>query len=573
MGISRLLAQRANSLRLQQLSSIASARPETPLTHEVINQVPAFADMNPAKDIALREALSSSKCSEDALLHVLRFGEVSHTASMQEQSRLANEHRPVLQTHDRIGNRVDRVSYTQSYHDLFSFGISNGVSSYAWNTLESGRFATRGALLSLMYNLEPGIVCPMTMTFAAVPVLQRYADPEWAQKAASPVYDPRDVPISEKKGITLGMSMTEKQGGSDVRANTTVAKHIHDNAYTLIGHKWFTSAPMSDGFLTLAQTPDGVSCFLVPRWLPNGDRNKGFNIMRLKAKLGDHSNASSEVEYHNCVGFLLGSPGRGIATILEMVVHTRLDCTIGSAALMRQATQHAVHHCANRQVFGKYLINQPIMEAVLADLAVESEAAMAMWVRCSKAFERSPEEQHFQRLATAVSKYFVCKRAPHMVYEAMECHGGNGYVEDSGPMARLFRQSPLNAIWEGSGNVIALDILRALNKDAEVGEAFCSELEKARGFDSRLDRLLIEIRSLTNEIRSGTFDAASARYLGDKFALALQGSLLVRHGNSKVAEAFIVCRLDENGRGWNVGSHRALSKATETLLISRASLE
>jgi putative acyl-CoA dehydrogenase len=377
----------------------------------------------------------------------------------------------------------------------------------------------------------------------------------------SPVaYDPRNVPIEAKKGATIGMSLTEKQGGGDVRANSTIAMPVsaqnsgNGDMFTLVGHKWFTSAPMSDAFLTLAQTeehPNSPSCFLVPRWLPDGTKNKGFNIMRLKDKIGDRSNASSEVEYNDAYGFMIGEPGRGVPTIIEMVVHTRLDCTIGSAALMRHAAQQAAHHTSERKAFGARLIDQPVMRSVLADLAVESEAAVATWVRMAQAFDAgasaSQEEHLFRRIATAVSKYWVCKRAPAMVFESLECFGGNGYVEE-GPMARLFRQSPLNSIWEGSGNVISLDIVRALQKE-EVGHAMVNELEKARGCDKHLDSLLDNIKdNIFKPMEVGP------RYLADQLALALQANILLRDGNPKVAEAFCALRLRPDQRGWNVGA-------------------
>ena len=362
---------------------------------------------------------------------------------MDSESKTRKQVPPLLVTHDRTGSRIDCVDYQPSYHDLMDRGISAGAAAYAWkNDGKSGAHVARGSMLYLMYQLESGVCCPITMTFASVPALK--ATPsigeKWIPKVSSGVYDSRNVPMEEKNGCTIGMSMTEKQGGSDVRANTTFATPVDGNKdgegdmFTLVGHKWFTSAPMSDGFLTLAQTDENeLSCFLVPRWLPDGTRNTGFQIMRLKDKMGDKSNASSEVEYRNAVGFMLGKRGRGVPTILEMVVHTRLDCTIASAGLMRHAAHQAVHHTGQRKAFGGYLIDQPVMKTVLADLGVESEAAIATWLRLAEAFDNksSEEEQHFRRIATAISKYWVCKRAPAMIYEAMECFGGNGYVERS----------------------------------------------------------------------------------------------------------------------------------------------
>ena len=361
------------------------------------------------------------------------------------------------------------------------------------------------------------------------------------------------------------MSMTEKQGGSDVRANTTVATPLSSGAggrepgapYKLVGHKWFTSAPMSDGFLTLAQTPKGLSCFLVPRWLPDGSRNKGFKIMRLKEKMGDKSNASSEVEYDDAWGQLVGPEGRGVPTIIEMVTHTRLDCMIGSSSQMRQAVANATHHAAHRSAFGAPLARQPLMAAVLAELAVDSEAATLMTFRVARAFDdavaagggQGSPEASLQRIATAVGKYYVCKLAPQLVYEAMECHGGNGYVEES-VMPRLFRQSPLNAIWEGSGNVISLDILRALGKEPGTAQAFMGEVSSAAGQDSRFDALLAVLAAELADAQAAGPAAASlrARSLADKMGLALAGSLLLRYSPPAVAEAFCTARLDPASR-------------------------
>jgi putative acyl-CoA dehydrogenase len=573
--------------------AIPTARPLSSVpqqTHEVLNQVSLLQNVNSAEDPALHEGLLRGSCDPRAIDGVLAFGKSCGSAGMIAKAAHANKYVPQLMTHDRVGNRIDCVEYQQSYHDLMDHGLSAGVAAHAWqNPLVPGAHVARGALLHLAYGLECGVVCPMTMTFAAVPALRASKNvalaEHWVPRIASGCYDPRDLPVEQKRGATIGMSMTEKQGGSDVRANTTVATPIDPNAatngdaFTLVGHKWFTSAPMSDAFLTLAQTTDGISCFLVPRWLPDGTRNAGFHIMRLKDKIGDRANASSEVEYRDAVGFMLGSPGRGIPTILEMVVHTRLDCTIGSAALMRHATHQAVHHTSQRQAFGAYLLDQPVMRRVLADLAVESEAAVATWVRMAQAFDgsqESMEEQMFRRIAVAVAKYWVCKRAPAMVYESLECFGGNGYVEE-GPMARLFRQSPLNSIWEGSGNVISLDIVRALQGGEEVGHALLNELNKGRGCDKRLDALLDTVQ----EDLFKPIDDIGPRYLADQLALALQGSILVQPGHSAdVAEAFCALRLapvggGAGGRGWNFGAFgkNTLSEEVLNACIERARLQ
>eukprot|EP00945_MAST-04E_sp_MAST-4E-sp1_P007761 g7761.t1 len=555
--------KRAYPQNIRPWSSTRAAHAYVP-THDVVNQVTPLENFNSALDTALLEAMERSGCEEGAVADVKAFGEKSGKREWLEKAHHANKHPPQLVTHDRFGNRVDCVEYQPTYHELMDHGLSHGVAAYAWQNLgAAGAHVARGAMCHLMYQLESGTVCPMTMTFASVPAL-RMGSPDrcslWINRVASGVYDPRDIPIEAKKGATIGMSMTEKQGGSDVRANSTVATPVsaqksgNGDMFSLVGHKWFTSAPMSDAFLTLAQTdehPNSPSCFLVPRWLPDGSRNKGFNIMRLKDKIGDRSNASSEVEYNDAYGFMIGEPGRGVPTIIEMVVHTRLDCTIGSAALMRHAAQQAAHHTSERKAFGAYLIDQPVMRSVLADLAVESEAAIATWVRMAQAFDAgasaSQDEQLFRRIATAVSKYWVCKRAPAMVFESLECFGGNGYVEE-GPMARLFRQSPLNSIWEGSGNVISLDIVRALQKE-EVGHAMVNELEKARGYDKHLDSLLDNVKdNIFKPMEVGP------RYLADQLALALQANILLRDGNPKVAEAFCALRLRPDQRGWNVGA-------------------
>ena len=457
-----------------------------------------------------------------------------------------------------------------------------------------GRHTARGTLMYLMYQLECGVCCPTTMTFAAVPALA--ATPSvanhWLPLLTSRRYDGRDVPVEVKGCATVGMSMTEKQGGSDVRANTTTATPVDPSAasegdeFVLRGHKWFTSAPMSDAFLTLAQTPEGLSCFLVPRWLPDGSRNAGFHVMRLKDKVGDRANASSEVEYDRAWGRMVGAPGRGVRTIVEMVVHTRLDCTIGSAALMRACAQLAAQHTATRSAFGSRLIDAPLMRTLLVDLAVETEAANATWSRLARAFEADGasndeshrHDTHLRRIATAVSKYWVCKRAVGVAYEAMECFGGNGYVED-GPMARLFRQSPLNAIWEGSGNVICLDVLRAMEREPESMQALMRELRGPRGAEVRLDSLVDDIEG---QLRACATEPArmerQARLLVDKMAVALQAATLLQHGHPDVAEAFCASRLPQRGSdsdtcaaGWNYGATRADLGSTrvEAVLIDR----
>ena len=548
-------------------AGIAAAAPRD-LTHEVSNQATALTNYNSYKDPALREAVhgSGGAWAED---HLLGFGAQCGSAHWQAEAAAANLHKPVLRTHDRFGHRVDVVDYHPAYHELMRLSLESGVSSFGWrNHHRAGAQTARGALMHMMYQLESGVCCPTTMTFAAPPALASTPSvaAAWEPLLHAAHYDPRDVPLSQKAGATLGMSMTEKQGGSDVRANTTVATPVHagqngpGDQFTLIGHKWFTSAPMSDGFLTLAQTAEGVSCFLVPRWLPDGTRNSGFRVMRLKNKIGDLSNASSEVEFSNAWGVMVGSPGRGVKTIVEMVVHTRLDCTIGSAALMRSAAQLAFHHASHRNAFGTTLSDAPLMRGVLSDLAVESEAATATWARLCRAFDGAASSEHeaaLRRVATAIGKYWVCKRAPSVAYEAMECHGGNGYVED-GPIARLYRQSPLNSIWEGSGNVIALDILRALRTEPNAAPALLAEVGSCRGADARLDALADDLAA---ELSGAEAAAASgqleprARLLCDKMALALQAATLVKHGHPAAAAAYCASRLPgRQAAGWNFGA-------------------
>jgi putative acyl-CoA dehydrogenase len=395
-----------------------------------------------------------------------------------------------------------------------------------------------------MSQAESGFGCPISMTYAAIPALRANQEvaAEWEPRLTSLEYDPRSIPAAEKRGALSGMAMTEKQGGSDVRANTTRAVPTGDGAYELTGHKWFCSAPMCDVFLVLAQAPGGLSCFLLPRWRPDGTRN-AFHIQRLKDKLGNRSNASSEVEFHGALAWPVGEEGRGVPTIIEMVNHTRLDCVLGTAGLMRQAVAQATHHAAHRAVFGRNLIDQPLMRNVLADLAIESEAATVTAMRLARAYDDAaadPGERALARLATAVSKYWVCKRGPVHTGEALECLGGNGYVEESG-MPRLYREAPLNSIWEGSGNVMCLDVLRAMAKSPESVEAFFAEIAVAEGSDQRLDAYAAKLRA---DLGDPTDAETRARRLVERMALALQASLLVRHSPGAVASAFVASRLE-----------------------------
>ncbi len=510
-------------------------------THVVANQPPEFAPRDLwADDLVLREAVRREG-AEALSGRIEAYGALAG----DELYRLgfdAHRDKPRLRTHDGRGQRIDRVEFHPSYHALMQAAIGHGVAGLSWSSPQPGVHVARAALSYLHHQVEPGTSCPLTMTHAAVPVLQREpALQEWARKAAASHYDSREVPIADKAGVTLGMGMTEKQGGSDVRANTTTATPIEAGGqYALVGHKWFFSAPMSDAFLVLAQAPGGLTCFLLPRRLPDGAKN-AFRLMRLKDKLGDWSNASSEVEFCGARAQRIGGEGRGIPTILEMVMFTRLDCMLGSAAEMRMALAQAIHHCRHRRAFGKRLLEHALMQNVLADLAIEAEAALALAMRVARAVDDAPRdasEAAFARVATAIGKYWICKRAPAFVNEAQECLGGAGYVEES-ILPRLFRQAPLNSIWEGSGNIQCLDVLRALQREPETGAALLAELDAAAGLHPALDG---EIASLQKVVR-GDLDAETrARFLVERMALALQASMLLRAG-SPVADAYCRSRL------------------------------
>ena len=514
-------------------------------THEVLNQVPDFAPRDLwLDDPALREA-------------VQREGAAHFVGRLHDYGMLAGSHlyelgfdvhrdRPRLRSHDRRGQRIDRVEFHPSYHALMQAAIGNGVAGLSWEDASPGSHVARAALSYLHHQVEPGTSCPLTMTHAAVPVLRREpALAEWARKAAAPRYDPRELPIGAKAGVTIGMGMTEKQGGSDVRANQTVATPRADGEYGLVGHKWFFSAPMSDGFLVLAQAPGGLTCLLMPRRLPDGERN-AFRLLRLKDKLGDWSNASSEVEFCGARAWRIGDEGRGVQTILEMVMLTRLDCMLGAAAEMRMALAHAIHHCRHRAAFGKRLVEQPLMLNVLADLAIEAEAALALAMRVARAVDASygqaadrEQERALARVATAIGKYWTCRRAPMFVNEAQECLGGNGYVEES-MLPRLYRQAPLNSIWEGSGNIQCLDVLRALGKEPETREALWAELQRAG--DGHPDHAAA-LERLRAPLQDGAMvEESGARLFVEQLALAMQGSILLR-AHSPAADAFCRSRL------------------------------
>ena len=514
-------------------------------THEVTNQPPPLEGYDVfGADAALVEGVEregAAWASED--LHAL--GRLAGSPEAIGWGFEANRFPPELRTHDRYGHRVDEVRYHPAYHELMQVAVGHGLHGAPWAVDREGAHVARAAGFITWSQVEAGHGCPISMTYSIVPALRNQPDlaAEWEPRLVARAYDPRNVPAREKPGAIAGMGMTEKQGGSDVRANTTRAEPAADGSWRLTGHKWFCSAPMSDVFLMLAQAPDGLSCFLVPRWLPDGERNAGFLLQRLKDKLGNRSNASSEVELDGAAAWLVGEEGRGVRTIIDMVAHTRLDCVLGATATVRQATAQALWHAAHRRAFGKTLVDQPLMRVVLADLAVESEAATVTALRLARAFDEAARgdrgAEAFRRIATAVGKYWVCKRQPTVVGEALECLGGNGYVEES-ILPRLFRESPLNGIWEGSGNVICLDVLRAMAREPQTLEAFLGELDTTAGLDARLDAAVERVRS---ELGDVVGIEARARRVVEAMALALQASLLVRHGHPAVAEAFLASRL------------------------------
>ncbi|MCF8882067.1 acyl-CoA dehydrogenase family protein [Erythrobacter sp. SN021] len=528
-------------------------RPQSQLiTHEVSNQPPPLEDFDAfALDQPLRDALDRTSAKKHGS-RLSAFGKKVGSAEVIEWGRLANENPPQSRVFDRFGHRIDQVEFHPAYHELMRLGLEGGVSAAAWKEAEGGH-ALHAALLYLMTQADAGTVCPMSMTYAVVPALR--VEPtianEWEPRVTRCRYDPRVIPVGDKEGATMGMAMTEKQGGSDVRANTTRARCVGEGEYELTGHKWFCSAPMSDAFLTLAYAEGGLTCFLVPRWRPDGSRN-AIHIMRLKDKLGDRSNASSEIEYHGALAQRVGDEGRGVRTIIEMVQGTRLDCIAGSAAGMRAALVQAIWHTRHRSAFQRRLSDQPAMQAVLSDLALEAEGACALTMRIASAFDAAAKgdekEAAFARLATPIAKYWVCKRQPGFVHEALECLGGAGYVEE-GPMPRLFRQSPLNAIWEGSGNVIALDVLRALGREPDGWEAFRGELVQASGAHALLDTTIERLDTLLAE---GLPKEADARRFVEMAALALE-AVCLRHAPPAVFDGFCAVRLDPAARAFAYG--------------------
>ena len=535
-------------------------------THDVTNQPPPLTPYDASEDAALLEGLrreGAGWAEED----VRRLGRAAGSAEAQEWGEQANRHEPELRTHDRYGNRIDEVEFHPSWHRLMGVAVAEGLAGAPWADERPGAHVARTARGLVWGHTDAGHGCPTSMTYAAVPALR--AQPELAAVyeplLTSRVYDPVLRVPTEKRGLLAGMGMTEKQGGSDVRTNTTTATPTAEpGVYTLRGHKWFTSAPMCDVFLVLAQAPDGLSCFLVPRVLPDGSRNT-FRIQRLKDKLGNRSNASSEPEFDGTVAWRVGPEGRGVKTIIEMVNCTRLDCVMMSATLMRKTLVEAGHHVRHRSAFGARLLEQPLMRNVLADLALESEAATTLTLRLAGAADRSVRgdgaESAFRRIATAVGKYWVTKRGPAFTAEALECLGGNGYVEDSG-MPRHYREAPLLSIWEGSGNVNALDVLRALTRDPGPAEALFAELALAQGVDARLDAA---VSRLQNGLRKAT--ETGARRLVEQMALTLQASLLVRHAPAAVADAFCATRL---GGDWGHAFGTLPDSADLDTILARA---
>jgi putative acyl-CoA dehydrogenase len=513
------------------------------VTHEVQNQPVALKNYNAwATDTALREAVEREGAGW-AQDHLDDYGRLAG-GELVDLGFTANENRPKLRPFDRYGNRIDEVEFHPAYHGLMKAAMQYGMNGFAWrNANRSGAHVGRAAVMYLGSQADAGIGCPMSMTYAAIPAL-RHAPAlaeKWIPKLISTEYDPRSLPMEQKTGCTIGMGMTEKQGGSDVRANTTRAIRQPDGSYELVGHKWFFSAPMCDAHLVLAQAEGGLSCFLVPRFRPDGSRN-AVEVQRLKDKLGDWSNASSEVEFQGAFGELVGEEGRGVPTIIEMVALTRLDCMTGSSSQMRQAVVQALHHTRQRRAFGKLLVDQPLMRNVLADLALESEAAIALTMRIASAIDASGQDESeaaLARIATAIGKYWICKRTPAHVNEAQECLGGIGYVEET-MMPRLYRQAPLNSIWEGSGNVQCLDVLRALRKEPDTRDALFAEYQSIKGLNRHFDRALADLPATFSD--AATLEYRS-RHVVERMALLLQAVVLIKSGNAAIADSFCSSRL------------------------------
>jgi len=529
-------------------------------THEVFNQPTALDPYNAyAGDTPLKHWVKTFQGD----WHQPMLNELGALAGgeLVEAGFAVNKFKPEFQSHSRFGERIDQVNFHPAYHTLMRTAIEFGQHSLPWVNKKMGAHVARAAMEYMHHQVDPGSGCPLTMTFASVPAIAHQPNiaKDWLPKITAQHYDHRNVPFYEKQGLTIGMAMTEKQGGSDVRANTTRAKAIDQSgpgeAYEIVGHKWFCSAPMCDAFLVLAYTGEkeqGLSCFLLPRWRPDGRKNEMY-VQRLKDKMGNISNASSEVEYRGAFAWMIGEEGRGVRTIIEMVSMTRFDCMVGSSGLMRQSLSQAIHHTSGREVFGKNLHDQPLMQNVLADLAIESEAAMAISLRIAHSLDIQQQENVdktllvqetlFSRVATAIGKYWICKRAAQFTYECMECLGGVGVVEDS-VLPRMYRESPVNAIWEGSGNVQCLDVLRAMNKDLQVVDAFMAELSKAQGTYPVFDEYLTALKQEFSDLSQLEY---RARSVVEKLALAWQASTLIQFGDEKVAYGFVHSRLNNYG--------------------------
>ncbi|MEC8022900.1 MAG: acyl-CoA dehydrogenase family protein [Myxococcota bacterium] len=540
-------------------------------SHDVTNQVPPLEEYNLyEQNIVLREAVEreGGGWASDRLA---AYGGRMGSAEMYEAARMANTWAPVLHTHDRYGHRIDEVEFHPSYHKLMRVAVEHGNHAMAWMEKRAGSHVARAALCIMHSEVEPATQCPLTMTHSVIPSLRNQPEiaAEWEPRILTNTYDGSMRPANQKAGATMGMAMTEKQGGSDVRANSTRAVPMSGAVgpgaeYLLTGHKWFCSAPMSDAFLTLAYTDSGLSCFFVPRFTPDGAKNNFF-LQRLKRKIGNRANASSELEYRNTWAKMVGEDGRGVPTIIEMVHHTRLDVALGATGLMRQAISQALHHAQYRFTFGKRLIEHSLMKNVLADLSLEVEAATALSLRMARAFDAGdqPAERLLARLGTAVSKYWISKRATNHVTECLECHGGNGYIDDQ-IMGRLFREAPLGSIWEGSGNVQCLDVLRALKKTPHVAEALVQELDGAQGVNRTYD---VFVERLKDSLRlTADLQIRARRFVAD-IALALSGAQLVQHAPSEVSDAFCASRL---GGDWGQEYGTLSSAVAFDRIIDRA---
>ena len=555
------------------MSAHAQIYPTT--THEVMNQSGPFVGVNVfAGDRILNEAVTREGAGWVAE-RATALGAAAGEAEWQEHAHLANTHEPILKSHDRFGHRIDAVEFHPSYHALMGLAFGSGVHSLAWTANRPGAHAARAALSYLWNQIENGVGCPTGMAYSSIPSLRRVTAirDHWEDKVLAEGYDARPIPVTEKSAATIGMALTEKQGGSDLRANATRAIAVNGGGpggeYRLAGHKWFCSAPMSDAFLTLAQTEKGPSCFFVPRSLPDGTRNRFF-IQRLKDKCGNRANASSEIEYDDTYAVLVGEEGRGVRAAIEMAHLTRLDFAVGSAGLMRWALSLTLHHTHNRRTFQCVLAEHPMMSNVLADLCLESEAATALAFRLARAVDEaaagSEEARLLERILTPVAKFWNCKRAPTFVAECLECHGGNGFVEEQ-PMPRLYREAPLNGIWEGTGNMICLDVLRALNREPDTLAALIAELARARGVDHRLDAYLDELETELSDTHDWE---RRGRQITAMIATAVEAALLVRHSTTDVADAFVASRLP----GLSNRAFGSLPRGADmTVVIARSRLD